>query len=92
VDTTSGQLVQCSGNFSNGSSEPIYRNDDKLVGFTEPADTFRPARPVAPGASGGGVGEHSLGCDACGCNGVVLLVDALLAGGHPEVRSGAHGY
>ena len=31
VDTPSGQFVQSSGNFSNGSSEPVDGDDDEFV-------------------------------------------------------------
>jgi hypothetical protein len=92
VDTASGQLVQCGGDFANGSSEAVYGDHHEVIAITEPAHALRPARSAATGASGGSVGEEPVGCDACGCNGVVLLVDGLLSGRHPEVRSDTHGH
>ena len=76
----------------NGSSEPVYGDDDELVAFSEPAHAFRPARSVTTGASGRGVGEHPVGHDARSRDGVVLLLDGLLPGGHSEVNGGAHGH
>jgi hypothetical protein len=72
--------MQCSGDFPDGASEPVYGDDHKMIAFTEPAHALRPARSVATGASGGRVGEDSVGCDASSRNGVVLLVDTLLSG------------
>ncbi len=74
--------MECSGDFPNGPSEPVDSDDHEVVAFTKPTHAFCPARSVATGASGGGVGENPVGCDACGCDGVVLLVDGLLSGGH----------
>jgi len=84
--------MQCGGDFPHGASEPVYGDHHEVIAITEPAHALRPARSVAPGASGGGVGEDAVGCDARRRNGVVLLVDGLLSGGHPEVRGGAHGH
>jgi hypothetical protein len=41
---------------------------------------------------GRGVREDPVGGDASRRDGVVLLIDGLLSGGHPEVRGGAHGH
>jgi len=38
------------------------------------------------------VTARPVGGDAGSRDGVVLLVEGLLAGGHPEVRGGAHGH
>jgi hypothetical protein len=43
-----------------------------------------PARPEAVS------GEYPVGGDASRRDGVVLLIDGLLPGGHPEVRSDSH--
>ena len=48
------------------------------------------AGSVATGATGGGVGEDPVWGDASRRDGVVLLIDGLLPGGHPEVRGGGH--
>jgi hypothetical protein len=82
--------MQGRGDFAHGASESVHGDDDKLITVTEPAHALRPTRSVAPGASGGGVGKHAVGCDARRRNGVVLLVDGLLSGGHPQVSGGAH--
>ena len=82
--------MQCGGDFPHGASEPVYGHHHQVIAMTEPAHALRPTRSVAPGASGGGVGEDSVGCDARRRTGVVLLVDGLLSGGHPKVRGGAH--
>lgn len=76
--------MQSCGDFPNGSSEPVDGDDHKVVTFAEPAHAFRPAGSVATGASGRGVGEDPVGGDAGRRDGVVLLIDGLLPGGHPE--------
>jgi hypothetical protein len=90
MDTASGQLVQCGGDFPNGSSEPIYRDDYEVVSLAEPAHAFRPGRSVATGAPGCGVGEDPIRNDSCSRNGILLLVDGLLSGGDPEIGGNAH--
>src|SRR6516225_9161449 len=90
MNTASGELMKCSRDFPHGPSEPVYGNNHEVIAFTEPAHALSPARSVATGASGRGVGEDAIGCDARRGNGVVLLIDGLLTGGHPEVRGGAH--
>jgi hypothetical protein len=84
--------MPCGGDFRHGASEPVYGDHHEVIAITEPAHALRPTRSVATGASGGGVGEDPVGCDARRRNRVVLLVDGLLSGGHPEVRGGAHGH
>jgi hypothetical protein len=92
VDNASGQLMQCVRDFPQGASQPVYRDHHEVIAFTEPAHARRPTRSVATGASGSGIGEDSVGCNARRRNGVVLLVDGLLSGGHPEVRGDAHSH
>ena len=82
--------MQSSGNFSNGSSEPVDGDDDEFVSFSEPAHTFGPAGPVTTGASGRAIGEKPVGRDARSCDRVVLLVNRLLTGRNPEVCGCAH--
>jgi len=82
--------MQCSGHLPNGSSEPVYGDDDELVAFSEPAHAFRPARSVTTGASGRGVGEHPIRNDPCSRNSILLLVDGLLSGGDAKIGGNAH--
>jgi hypothetical protein len=90
VDTASGQFMQSSGDFPDGSSESIYCDDDELVAFAEPADAFGPARSITTGAPGCGIGEDPIRNDSCSRNGILLLVDGLLSGGDPEIGGNAH--
>ena len=46
--TASGQLMQSSGDFPNGSSEPVYRSDDQVVALPEPAHALGPAGRLLP--------------------------------------------
>ena len=59
--TASGQLMQSSGDFPDGSPEPVYGGDDQVVALTKPADALGPARSVTTGAPGSGVGEDPIG-------------------------------
>jgi hypothetical protein len=86
MNTASGQLMKGSRDFPDGAPEPVYGDHDEMIAFAEPAHALRPAGSVATGATGRGVGEDPVGCDACDCNGVVLLIDGLLPGGHTEIR------
>ena len=90
MDTASGQFMQSSGDFPDGSSESIYCDDDELVAFAEPADAFGPARSITTGAPGCGIGEDPIRNDSCSRNGIMLLVDGLLSGGDPEIGGNAH--
>jgi hypothetical protein len=90
VDTASGQLMQSGGDFPNGASEPVHGDNHELVTFTKPAHAFHPARSIATGAPGRGVGEYPIGNDARGRDDIVLLIDTLLSGGDPEVGGSTH--
>src|SRR5712672_2188385 len=90
MNTASGQLMKGSRDFADGASEPVYGDDDELIAFAEVTHALRPAGSVATGATGRGVGEDPVGGDARRRDGIVLLIDGLLPGGHPEVRGGGH--
>jgi hypothetical protein len=76
--------------FADGATEPVYGDDHEVIAFTEVTHALRPAGSVATSATGRGVGEDTVGGDARSRDGVVLLIDALLPGGYPEVRGGGH--
>jgi hypothetical protein len=80
MDTTSGQFVQSSGDFPDGSSESIYCDNDDLVAFAEPADALGPTRSMAAGAPGCGIGEYPIGNDAGSPDDIVLLINGLSPG------------
>ncbi len=88
--TASGQFMQSSGDLTNGSPEPVYRSDDQVVTLPEPAHALCPARSIATGASGSGVGEHPIGNNAGGRDDIVLLIDGLLPGRDPDVNGNTH--
>ena len=90
VDATAGQLMESRGDFADGASEPVYGDDHEVIAFAEVTHALRPAGSVATSATGRGVGEDPVGGDASRRDGVVLLIDGLLPGGHPEVRGGGH--
>jgi hypothetical protein len=90
MDTASGQLMQSGGNFPNGSSEPVDGDNYEVVAFAEPADALCPGRSVATGASGCGIGEHSVRGDPCSRNSILLLIDGLLSSRDPEIGGDAH--
>ena len=90
MHTASGQFMQSSGDFPDGSSEPIYCDDDELVAFTEPADAFGPARSITTGTPGSGVGEHPIRDNPCSRNSILLLIDGLLSGRDPEIGGDTH--
>ena len=78
------------GNFADRASEPVYGDDHEVIAFAEVTHALRPARSVATSATGCGVGEDPVGGDASRRDGVMLLIDRLLPGGHPEVRGNGH--
>ncbi len=82
--------MEGTGDFPDGPSKPVYGDDHEVIAFTEPAHALRPAGSVATSATGRGVGEHPVGGDPSRRDGVVLLIDGLVPGGHPEVRGGGH--
>jgi len=90
VDATAGQLLESRGDFADGASEPVYGDDHEVIALAEVTHVLRPARSVVTSATGRGVGEDPVGGDASRRDGVVLLIDGLLPGGHPEVRGGGH--
>ena len=90
MDATAGQLMESRGDFADGASEPVYGDDHEVIAFAEVTHALRPAGSVATSATGCGVGEDPVGGDASRRDGVVLLIDRLLPGGHPEVRGGGH--
>lgn len=65
------------------------RSIDSLAGRTN-FSVLCPAGTVGAVASGGGVGEPSVGCDACVGDLQALVFDGLVAGADSEVRGGAH--
>jgi hypothetical protein len=90
MHTPGGQLMQSGRDFPDRASEPVHRNDYKVVAFAEPADAFGPARSVTTGAPGSCVGEHPIRVDPCSRNGILLLVDGLLPGRHAKIGGDAH--
>ena len=82
--------MESRGDFADGASEPVYGDDHEVIAFAEVTHALRPAGSVATSPNGCGVGEDPVGGDASRRDGVVLLIDGLLPGGHPEVRGGGH--
>ena len=80
------------GHFADGASEPVDGDDHKDIAFAQVTHALRPAGPVATGATRRGVGEDPVGSDARRRDGVVLLIDGLLPGRHPEVCGGGHAH
>ena len=90
MHTASGQVIQSSSDFPYRAAQPVYRYDDELVAFTEPADAFGPPRSITTGTPGGCVGEHPIRDNPCSRNSILLLIDGLLSGGDPEIGGDAH--
>jgi len=90
MDTASGQFMQSSGDFPDGSSEPVDGSDDEVIALPKPAQAFGPARSVATGTPGCGVAAHPIGNDAGGRDDIVLLIDRLLPSGNPEIDGNTH--
>lgn len=88
--TASGQFIQSSGDLPDGSSESIYRYDDEVVTFAEPADAFGPGWSVTTGTPGSRVGEHPVRDDPCSRNSIPLLIDGLLSSRHAKIHGDAH--
>jgi hypothetical protein len=82
--------MQSGGDLANGSSEPVDGDDNELVALPKPAHALGPARPIATGAPGRGVDEDAVRDDPCSRNSILLLIDGLLPGGNPKVRSNTH--
>ena len=91
VDAAAGQLIENSGDFADGTAEPIHGDDHKVVAFAEVTYALRPTGSVVTGATGRGVGEDPVGGDASFCRASWRWPgDRLLPGGHPEVRGRGH--
>ena len=92
MDATAGQLMESRGDYADGASGPVYGGGHEVSPFAEVTHALRPTGSVTARATGRGVGEHTVGDDARRRDGVVLLIDGLLPGGHPEVFGGGHAH
>jgi len=90
MDTASGQFVQSSSDFPYRAAQSVYRYDDELVAFTEPADAFGPPRSITTSTPGSGIGEHAVRDNPCSRNSILLLIDGLLSSRDPEIGGDTH--
>jgi len=90
LNSTGGQFVECGGDFAHGAPEPVDGDNDELVALAQVSHALGPTRTIATGATGRRIRKDPIGDDARRGDGVVLLIDRLLPGGHPEVRGDGH--